>query len=168
MPLYKAALKGDCNEAKRLLGDDHQLMLRAAVTKGYQTTLHVATGAKQTNFVKQMVELTGHDNLLTLQDENGNTAFCFAAAVGSVEIAQFMLQRNPNLLTIRGGGQMTPLYIAALFGQSKMASFLYRQNEDNLEPDDLENTFFVSIETGLYGKNMFNFFFLLDDPPKKS
>ncbi|KAH9753258.1 ANK REP REGION domain-containing protein [Citrus sinensis] len=151
VPLYKAALKGDCNEAKRILGDDHQSMLRAAVTKGYQTILHVATGAKQTNFVKQMVELTGHDNLLTLQDENGNTAFCFAAAVGSVEIAQFMLQRNPNLLTIRGGGQMTPLYIAALFGQSKMASFLYRQNEDNLEPDDLENTFFVSIETGLYG-----------------
>ncbi|KAH9753263.1 ANK REP REGION domain-containing protein [Citrus sinensis] len=149
VPLYKAALKGDCNEAKRILGDDHQSMLRAAVTKGYQTILHVATGAKQTNFVKQMVELTGHDNLLTLQDENGNTAFCFAAAVGSVEIAQFMLQRNPNLLTIRGGGQMTPLYIAALFGQSKMASFLYRQNEDNLEPDDLENTFFVSIETGL-------------------
>ncbi|KAH9753264.1 ANK REP REGION domain-containing protein [Citrus sinensis] len=144
-------LQGDCNEAKRILGDDHQSMLRAAVTKGYQTILHVATGAKQTNFVKQMVELTGHDNLLTLQDENGNTAFCFAAAVGSVEIAQFMLQRNPNLLTIRGGGQMTPLYIAALFGQSKMASFLYRQNEDNLEPDDLENTFFVSIETGLYG-----------------
>ncbi|KAL9451002.1 hypothetical protein AB3S75_012700 [Citrus x aurantiifolia] len=151
VPLYKAALKGDCNEAKRILGDDHRSMLRAAVTKGYQTILHVATGAKQTNFVKQMVELTGHDNLLTLQDENGNTAFCFAAAVGSVEIAQFMLQRNPNLLTIRGGGQMTPLYIAALFGQSKMASFLYRQNEDNLEPDDLENTFFVSIETGLYG-----------------
>ncbi|KAH9687271.1 ANK REP REGION domain-containing protein [Citrus sinensis] len=151
VPLYKAALKGDCNEAKRILGDDHQSMLRAAVTKGYQTILHVATGAKQTNFVKQMVELTGHDNLLSLQDENGNTAFCFAAAVGSVEIAQFMLQRNPNLLTIRGGGQMTPLYIAALFGKSKMASFLYRQNEDNLEPDDLENTFFVSIETGLYG-----------------
>ncbi|KAH9687272.1 ANK REP REGION domain-containing protein [Citrus sinensis] len=114
-------------------------------------SLHLLQGAKQTNFVKQMVELTGHDNLLSLQDENGNTAFCFAAAVGSVEIAQFMLQRNPNLLTIRGGGQMTPLYIAALFGKSKMASFLYRQNEDNLEPDDLENTFFVSIETGLYG-----------------
>ncbi|XP_052298148.1 uncharacterized protein LOC102622827 isoform X2 [Citrus sinensis] len=149
VPLYKAALKGDCREAKRILGYDHQFMLRAAITKRCQTVLHVATGAKKTNFVKQMVDL-GQDDLLTLQDEKGNTAFCFAAAVGSVEIAQFMLKRNPDLLTIRGGAQMTPLYIAALFGQSKMASFLYRQKEDNLTPDDLENIFFVSIESGLY------------------
>ncbi|MCI62687.1 ankyrin repeat plant-like protein, partial [Trifolium medium] len=37
------------------------------------------------------------DNDILLQDFKGNTAFCFAAAAGNIEIVDIMLNRNPYL-----------------------------------------------------------------------
>ncbi|KAI9194327.1 hypothetical protein LWI28_028234 [Acer negundo] len=60
---------------------------------------------------------------LKLQDSNGNTAFCFAAAAGSLEITKLMLDKTPDLLTLRGADNMLPLYMAALFGRTEMSKF---------------------------------------------
>ncbi|GAU50424.1 hypothetical protein TSUD_300240 [Trifolium subterraneum] len=94
VPLHKAALKGDWKEA----------------------------GSNHVHFVDELVKGMPHD-ALELQDINGNTAFCFAAAGGNVQIAEIMVQKNALLPSIRGGAGVTPLYLAALQGKSEMAGF---------------------------------------------
>lgn len=89
---------------------------------------------------------------LILQDENGDAAFYFAAAVGSVQIARIMLKINPSLLMIRGGKGMTPLYVAALLGRREMALFLYYRSKKSLTEEDRKAIFFTSVNTGIYGK----------------
>ena len=62
---------------------------------------------------------------LALQNKDGNTAICFAAATGIVEIAKVMVDKNKKLPMIRGNQGKTPLYMAALFGHREMVSYLY-------------------------------------------
>ncbi|XP_044469958.1 ankyrin repeat-containing protein ITN1-like [Mangifera indica] len=151
--LLKAALAGNIEEAKRLINDNSSMRLTsAAITEGQETIFHVAAGAKQTDFVEKMIDLMT-DNDLRLQNEKGNTAFCFAVMAGSESVAGKMLEKDPTLLGIRGGKQMTPLYLAALFGEREMALSLYRRHYKNngiLTGLDKKQIFFVSIDTTLY------------------
>ncbi|KAK0606640.1 hypothetical protein LWI29_001963 [Acer saccharum] len=150
VPLKKAALAGNLEEAKRLLGDDPRSMLRTAITElGEETVLHVATGARQVAFVKEILKLMELDDL-NLQDIKGNTAFCFAAATGSIEIAKLMLDKNPDLLTLRCAGNMVPIYMAALFGRMEMTKFLYDGTGSHLTQEDEAQLFFKCIDTDLY------------------
>ncbi|KAI9195955.1 hypothetical protein LWI28_019714 [Acer negundo] len=149
VPLQKAALTGNLEEAMPLLGDNPRLMLRTAITEWDETVLHIATGAKQVAFVEEIIELMKPDDL-KLQDLNGSTAFCFAAAAGSIEIAKLMLDKNPDLLTLRGAKNMLPLYMAALFGRTEMAKILYDGTESHLTPQDEADLFFKSINTDMY------------------
>ncbi|KAK2646879.1 hypothetical protein Ddye_022074 [Dipteronia dyeriana] len=152
LPLKKFALAGNFNEAQPLLGDesdDHLSMLRTAITEMDQTVLHVATGARQVGFVEEIIKLMESDDL-KLQDRNGNTAFCFAAAVGSIEIVKLMLDKNPDLLTLRGADNKVPLYMAALFGKTEMAKFLYDSTESQLTDQVEADLFFKCINTYLY------------------
>ncbi|KAI9196042.1 hypothetical protein LWI28_020472 [Acer negundo] len=149
VPLQKAALTGNLLEAIPLLGDVPRWMLRTAIREGDQTVLHVATGARQVGFVEEIVKLMEPDDL-KLQDRNGNTSFCFAAAAGSLEIAKLMLDKTPDLLTLRGGDNMLPLYMAALFGRTEMTKFLYDETKSHLTDRDLSDLFFTSINTDLY------------------
>ncbi|KAK9902297.1 hypothetical protein M0R45_001757 [Rubus argutus] len=87
---------------------------------------------------------------LALQDKNGNTALCIAAAAGSLEIVQLLIEANNSLLTIRGGANMAPPYMAALLGQSEIAWHLYPKSKNMMEKTDLECLFFSSINYGLY------------------
>ncbi|KAK0607797.1 hypothetical protein LWI29_020714 [Acer saccharum] len=98
VPLQKATLIGNLEEAMPLLGDNPRSMLRIAITEWEETVLHIATGAKQVAFVEEIIELMKLDDL-KLQDLNGSTAFCFAAAAGSIEITKLMLDKNLDLLT---------------------------------------------------------------------
>lgn len=160
MPLKNAALRGDIEEARRLLKlNHHRSVLCAAITENHETVLHVATGARHVGFVQEIIKLMEPVDLL-LQDKNGNTAFCVAAMVGSLQIAKTMLEKNASLLTVRGGQQMTPLYLAALFGHGDMAKFLYAITKKNLTADDRKATFLISVHMGLYGKFIFIFFLL--------
>ncbi|TXG71913.1 hypothetical protein EZV62_000492 [Acer yangbiense] len=154
VPLHNAALKGDWEEAKRLLLTNHiynspLIMLRTAISERYETALHVATGAKQIAFVLEIIELMEPEDL-TLQDLSGNTAFYLAAATGTIEIAEAMLTRNSALLSIRGSWNMTPLYTAVLLGKMEMATLLYDRTIMYLLPDDKAYLFFQSILTDLY------------------
>lgn len=154
VPLQKAALKGNWPTAKHLLGnEDPRSILCAGIAKGYETLLHLAAGARQTDFVKELLKLMEPEDL-TLQDRNGNTAFCFAVAAGSIDIAESMLKKNKHLLTIRGGENMAPLYMAAVLAQRDMALYLYDEAnaKDNLTAEDQNALFFTCISTDLYGK----------------
>ncbi|KAJ0013849.1 hypothetical protein Pint_21546 [Pistacia integerrima] len=150
VPLKNAALRGDIEEARCLLKlNHHQSVLFAAITENHETVLHVVTGARHVGFVQEIIKLMEPVDLM-LQDKNGNTAFCVAAMVGSLQIAKIMLEKNASLLTIRGGQQMTPLYLAALFGHGDMAKFLYAVTKKNLTADDRKATFLISVHMGLY------------------
>ncbi|VVA39636.1 PREDICTED: ankyrin [Prunus dulcis] len=148
VPLHKAALRGDWKTAKSILSEDEKL-LTASITKGWETALHIAAGARHVHFVKELVQMMDAEDL-ALQDNKKNTALSFAAATGTVEIAEIMIQKNIFLPTIRGGEGMTPLYMAALLGQSEMAEYLYPRTHEIFDERDRNALFFTCVDTGLY------------------
>ncbi|KAK8468233.1 hypothetical protein PHAVU_007G258800 [Phaseolus vulgaris] len=148
VPLHKAALKGDWKEARKILDQDWEL-LTSAITKGWATVLHIAVGANHVHFVEELLNLMQPDEL-ELLDFKGNTAFCFAAAVGNVQIAEMMEKKNGSLPTIRGGGVLTPLHLAVLQGRSEMAWHLFPKTKEIFEEVDWTSIFFLSINCGLY------------------
>lgn len=153
VPLYKYALEGNWALAKPMLLERNPTLLNAAIAKGLPTVLHVAAGANHVEFVREVVKLMDESDL-ALQDYKGNTAFCFAAAVGNLHIADIMLQQNPSLPTIRGGDGLTPLHFAALQGRADMARFLYRKTIASFEEADWNKLFLTCIDIGIYGKYM--------------
>ncbi|KAM6575106.1 hypothetical protein CsatA_023433 [Cannabis sativa] len=148
LPLYKAALKNDWRAAKAMIQKQSQL-LRTAITWAEETVLHIATGAKHVQFVKELINLMDEIDV-ALQDSKGNTAFCHAALNGSIEIATIMMEKNKCLPLIRGGQGMTPLYMATLFGQSEMSWFLYPLTKSILEKGERIGIFFNCINFDLY------------------
>ncbi|ONI01302.1 hypothetical protein PRUPE_6G131600 [Prunus persica] len=148
VPLHKAALRGDWKTAKSILSKDEKL-LTASITKGWETALHIAAGAKHVHFVKELVQMMDAEDL-ALQDNKQNTALSFAAAAGTVEIAEIMIKKNISLPTIRGGEGMTPIYMAALLGQSEMAEYLYPRTHEIFDERDRNALFFTCVDTGLY------------------
>ncbi|KAL5782489.1 hypothetical protein ACOSP7_007518 [Xanthoceras sorbifolium] len=150
VPLHRAALEGDWRGAERLLSGDAALMLRMPITKELETALHIATGARQIGFAREIIQLMEPRDL-SLRDRKGNTAFCIAAAIGSVEIATAILEKYQRVATIKGGDDKTPLYMAVLFGQKEMAILLYARTITCLGAHDRRELFFKSIQTDLYG-----------------
>ncbi|XP_057759387.1 protein ACCELERATED CELL DEATH 6-like [Arachis stenosperma] len=148
VPLHKAALKGDWKKAKKILEHD-ELLLTAAITKGWATPLHVAVGANHVHIAKELVQLMQPGDL-ELQDNKGNTAFCFAAAVGNVQIAEIMRRKNDLLPQIRVRSGMTPLHLAAMQGRSEMAWYLFPQTKGILQEEDWISLFFICINSGLF------------------
>ncbi|PON78903.1 Transmembrane protein [Trema orientale] len=151
LPLYKAALNNDWRTAQRIIKQDSRIV-RAAITRAEETALHIAAGAKHIKFVKELVNLMDKNDL-ALQDGKGNTAFCFAALTGSVEIAKIMMHKNKHLPLVRGGQGMTPLYMATLFGQTEMSWFLYPITKVIILDHQGEwmGIFFTCIHSDLYG-----------------
>ncbi|XP_050370976.1 ankyrin repeat-containing protein At5g02620-like isoform X2 [Argentina anserina] len=147
VPLNKYALKGNWEAAERILRDS--TLLTSCITRGGDTVLHVAAGARQVHFVAKLVERMKEQDL-TLKNDIGNTAFSIAAAAGSIEIAGIMMNKNPCLPTIRGGQGMTPLYMAALLGHSVMADHLYSRTKEMLDEADRLALFFTCIDNSLY------------------
>ncbi|XP_062016967.1 ankyrin repeat-containing protein At5g02620-like isoform X1 [Rosa rugosa] len=147
--LYKHALKGDWEAAEQILKEDRSLLSASITRSGCETVLHVAAGSRHIHFVQKLVNMMDKEQLV-LQDINGNTALCVAAAAGSLDIVQILIDHNNSLLTIRGGKDMAPPYMAAVLGQSEMACYLYNKSEKMLEITDRENLFFSSINNGLY------------------
>ncbi|PRQ54683.1 putative ankyrin repeat-containing domain-containing protein [Rosa chinensis] len=158
--LYKAAVKGDWIMAKQIINEDEtNSILGLNITYGKYTTLHVAAGAPHVHFVNQLLEMMAtrpeyRKYLLRLKDGRGNTAFCLAAAAGSIEIIKTMMAHDPSLQGRLGGEGKTPLYMATLFGHEQMASYLYGLYVEPVpRGEDLLGVFFSCINTGLYGKS---------------
>ena len=114
--------------------------------------------------MKKLVNLIQNpERDLEQQDKNGNTAFCHAIIAGSVTVAKILLKKDPELAFIRGAKNLTPLYIAVISGCPDMARLLFQQNEKHLhhlEWEHLQQIFFTSIETDMFGKHMLPFPFI--------
>ncbi|XP_027338322.1 target of rapamycin complex 2 subunit AVO2-like [Abrus precatorius] len=148
VPLHKLAVMGNWLEAKLILEKDDRLW-HAAIASGWSTVLHIATGANHFHFVKELLQRLA-DSHVALQDYKGNTAFCFAAASGNLDIARLLLGRNPFLPVIRGRNGRTPIQLAALQGKCEMTWFLYDLTKHKFEVEDRELLFFTCIKTGNY------------------
>ncbi|KAJ9560291.1 hypothetical protein OSB04_005451 [Centaurea solstitialis] len=127
LPLYEASITGDWQAAKILL-DKRPELVRFAITKDYNTTLHVAASAEVTkraeDFLENLVNRMKNEDL-ELENELGETALVVAAASGSVKMAQIMLNKNYSLLAISGHYEVSPLSVSARHGNHKMARYLY-------------------------------------------
>ncbi|THG09869.1 hypothetical protein TEA_008688 [Camellia sinensis var. sinensis] len=149
IPLYQAALKGDWKAANGVI-DILPTVIRSSITKGRETALHIAAAAKRIHFVEELVGLMNPEDL-ELQNSNGNTALCFAAAAGTVRIAEVMINKNEHLPMIRGSQGMTPLYMAALLGHSDMVWYLYQKTKsEDLSDEDRIGILNTCVSTDLY------------------
>ncbi|XP_015959867.2 uncharacterized protein LOC107483765 [Arachis duranensis] len=155
VPLYKHALQGNWKKAKALIVEDPRLR-NAAIAKGSTTLLHIAAsvrgGAKHVHFAKQLIEELSEGDLLLI-DDNGNTAFCLAAAAGNKQVLDLMKNKNPTVVQVRGNNRtFPPVRFAALQGRCDVASHLYENPEfGHYYDDELKQLFFTCINTGLYG-----------------
>ncbi|XP_059657242.1 uncharacterized protein LOC132303820 isoform X2 [Cornus florida] len=149
--LFLAALKGDWEKAKNFLDLCPQAM-RARITRGSETALHIAAGARHTRFVEELVNLMTSDDL-ALQNKVGNTALCFAAASGVTRIAKVMVNKNKNLPLIRGSKGALPLYMAAILGHRDMVWYLYSITE-GLTDEDLIGLLIAAITANLFALDM--------------
>ena len=148
--MYQAAIKGDWKVAKDVI-DKYPGIVRVAITRKWETALHIAAAAKRTAFVKELVERMNEEDL-ALKNKDGNTAICFAAASGIVEIAMIMVEKNKNLPMIQGNKGMRPIHMAALFGHRNMVSYLYPvTNFGSLAREEQISLFLGTISADLYG-----------------
>ncbi|XP_050232704.1 uncharacterized protein LOC126681251 isoform X2 [Mercurialis annua] len=149
VPLYIAALKGDWKTAKNFLRW-YPHAVRATITRGSETVLHIAAGARHTQFVKKLVKkMTPED--LALQNKVGNTALCFAAVSGITEIAKVLVNKNRHLPSIRGSQGASPLYMAALLGRRDMVWYLYSVTDDrHLSGEDRIGLLVAAITSNLF------------------
>ncbi|CAK9327285.1 unnamed protein product [Citrullus colocynthis] len=109
-------------EYVELLLDGSPEYVRCAITRNKETVLHIAAGAKQTEFVEKLVDRMNNDDMI-LQNKYGNTALCFAAASGVVRIAQLMVEKNEDLPLVRGfNNAITPLFITVSYKCTEMVS----------------------------------------------
>ncbi|KAG8369048.1 hypothetical protein BUALT_Bualt15G0109800 [Buddleja alternifolia] len=157
VPLHKAALKGDWEAADRLLQKDHTLV-KARITEGGETALHIAALEGHDSFVANLLDLMDTSDT-EIQNDKGRTALSFVAAAGHFDIAKQMVEKNPNLPTIHGKGDgddddevITPLYIAVLLGHKDMGEYLLRYSDfESWTTKDQIALLTTSIDSGLYG-----------------
>ncbi|CAI0392592.1 unnamed protein product [Linum tenue] len=149
VPLYLAALKGDWKTAKAYL-QWHPTSIRAYITRGLETALHIAAGARHIVFVRKLVKRMTADDL-ALQNKVGNTALCFAAVAGVTEIAKVLVNKNRSLPLLRGSKGATPLYMAVLLGKRDVAWYLYSVTEDSaLSGEDRIGLLVAAITSDLF------------------
>ncbi|XP_048131767.1 ankyrin-3-like isoform X2 [Rhodamnia argentea] len=148
-PLYNAAMKGHWESAEKFLRS-HPGAINVRITKEMDTVLHIAAGAKHTNFVEEVVKMMSPTDL-ALRNKRNNTALCHAAASGVTKIAETMVNKNRDLPGMRGHKGMTPLYFAALFGHGDMVSYLFRVTDDeHLTEEDYVTVLLATINNDLF------------------
>ena len=152
VPLHKLALEGNWPAAKVILQKDGRLK-HAAITTGWTTLLHVAAGANHAPFMEELLEELNDDQYISLQDYQGNTAFCFAVASGNMKIVNLLRERDPYLPTKRGGNDYIPIQIAAMQAKCDMTRYLYHISKEAFNDKDKIMLFFTLIKTRSYGKH---------------
>ncbi|XP_031257943.1 ankyrin repeat-containing protein At5g02620-like [Pistacia vera] len=101
--------------------------------------LHVAVKENYSSCLRELVDLMQSDEL-AIENRSGNTAFFIAAAMGRVEHAELMFEKNEKLTSIRGEKEMLPIHIAAQGGHERMVESLYKV-QGRLEEMDSKKLF---------------------------
>ncbi|KAK9265794.1 hypothetical protein L1049_025371 [Liquidambar formosana] len=130
LPLYRAAIKGDWESARRILEKKPDL-LTAEITVTSETVLQVAVSRDQAAFfVEKLLDLMPNESDVAQATSNGNTALGYAARVGNTKAAMLLVKKNPKLPQIRNSFGSTPLHLAAKYGQKETALYLLSVTSD--------------------------------------
>ncbi|XP_016651461.1 PREDICTED: ankyrin repeat-containing protein At5g02620-like isoform X4 [Prunus mume] len=113
LPLYRAASRGNWEEARKFL-DTHPNSERARISNSSMTALHVAACEGHSEFVEKLVKRVPAD-VLDMLDGIGYTALHYAAIGGSLRSAKALLGKNPKLTQCLDSAGRTPLLLAATF-----------------------------------------------------
>ncbi|XP_058204966.1 uncharacterized protein LOC131318929 [Rhododendron vialii] len=133
LPLHKAVVKGDWDEAMRIIQQD-PAAVRAAISPRSHRALHVAIKTEgRTHFVRMLLEkMTPHD-VEHLVDLDGKTALHWAAICGTKEEVEMLVNKSsntlPNLLDKKGSA---PLHHAARYKRREMVLYLQGFTKDIL------------------------------------
>ncbi|XP_059634704.1 uncharacterized protein LOC132277027 isoform X2 [Cornus florida] len=134
LPLHKAALRGDWEDARRFFDQDPDAVT-AKITRTSETVLHIAVGTtKAIHFVEKLLELIPREAVTSLRNEMGDTALHYAATLGNVEAAKLLVAHNPDL-TNTWNGSLLPLHVAAGYAHREMVSYLLTVTRDDMEPN---------------------------------
>ena len=132
--------------------DHNPSLLSASITRDKETALHIAAGAKHTNFVEELVKKMSKEEV-GKKNRHGNTALCFAAASGVVRIAELMVEKNQDLPLIRGFGDVTPLFMAVSYKCRPMALYLLSVTElTELTSQEKIELLIATIHSDFFGK----------------
>ncbi|KAJ8755772.1 hypothetical protein K2173_024316 [Erythroxylum novogranatense] len=128
LPLYKATINGDWRTARSFF-EEHPNALTAEVSEDSMTALHVATITGQSlEFVQNLLELIPGESLQDLKTRKypplHNTPLHSAAAVGNIEAAKVLVQKDSGLLHHTNEFDETPLHTAAEFAHKDTIWYL--------------------------------------------
>nr|GMC55868.1 protein ACCELERATED CELL DEATH 6-like [Ipomoea batatas] len=133
LPLYKAAIRGDWEGARRFFDCDPDAVT-AKITKDSETVLHVAVArSKAIYFISKLLEVMPSD-ALRMTNRFRETALHFAAKFGNVEAAKLLVSRDPDLPSIWNDSNCLALHSAALFGHKEMVIYLLTVTGDHVRP----------------------------------
>ncbi|KAF5952106.1 hypothetical protein HYC85_010050 [Camellia sinensis] len=129
--LYKATIKGDWERAEEYIKQEpDNIAMRAAIRDNSETVLIVAVKSKhRNNFVKKLVNRMSPEDLAH-GDRDERTALHRAAAVGNLEAAKLLVEKNRYLPNVETVQKRIPLYFAATHRKKEMVTYLLSVTED--------------------------------------
>ncbi|XP_059635948.1 uncharacterized protein LOC132278152 [Cornus florida] len=133
LPVYRAAMKGDWESAKKMLAEDEDAVT-AYITANNETLLHRAVGTgKAIHFVEKLVELMPRE-ALALQNRQNETALSVAARFGNTEAAIILVDKNPALLQMKNNIGLFPVHLAALYAHKETLLYLMTATKGHHHP----------------------------------
>ncbi|KAK4421818.1 hypothetical protein Salat_2132400 [Sesamum alatum] len=128
---------------------EHSWAQSAKVTNSEETALHVAVSSYQLSesispyesFITEMINCIPKQNvfdILSIQNDKGNTPLHLAAAVGWVAICECIAAKDHRLISIRNLNNETPLFMAAHHG--KLDAFLCLHEMFTKEQEELDDS----------------------------
>ncbi|KAF2321999.1 hypothetical protein GH714_005444 [Hevea brasiliensis] len=129
LPLYKAALHGDWDTAKRIFDSDSNA-LTANISPIEETALHVSICAGHSiEFVEKLVDRMPADEL-GIKNKFGQTPLHAAGVAGNTEAAKVLVKKNPRLTQERNSVNDTPLHLAAVHARKETVQYLLSVTQD--------------------------------------
>ncbi|KAI3512333.1 hypothetical protein L1887_19648 [Cichorium endivia] len=125
LPLYKAALKGDWDDAQDFINQEPEA-ITANINKYGFTALHIAvgTGKQGITFVQKLVEKISPKSLLKmLTSSEKYTPLHIAAVVGNTMAVKILVNKNHKLLYAEDVDGLLPIHRALI--NSHKDTFLY-------------------------------------------
>ncbi|KAJ0687627.1 putative ankyrin repeat-containing domain, PGG domain, retrotransposon Copia-like protein [Helianthus annuus] len=125
LPLYKAALRGDWDDAQDFINQDEEAVT-ANINKYGFTALHIAvgTGKQGINFVEKLVAKLPPKSLLKmLTSSEKYTPLHIAAVVGNTEAVKILVNKYQKLLYAEDVDGLLPIHRALI--NSHKDTFLY-------------------------------------------
>ncbi|KAH7855385.1 hypothetical protein Vadar_024229 [Vaccinium darrowii] len=133
LPLHKATIKGDWEEARGIIEQDPDAV-RTPITERGEVALTVAIFSQgRNNFVRKLLEKMTPQEVVSLVDVVGQTALHRAASTSNIEGARMLVNTNSELPNVVDRAGLTPLDAAASWGHREMVLYLLEVTSEELK-----------------------------------